>query len=736
MPSLHHVPPPRQVVSAPVRHARPLFAGLFTGLVLAWFCSVQADEARQPEYLLPDRQRGTSAAVVVGDWPLVYTAQILPHDARGAVVAGSAKEQIRQVLGNLSHCLTTGGTQSASLVKLNFYATSQDVISLVQQELARQFTGPIKPAVSFVVTPLPDPGAVVAADAVAVAGGQMPKQVVLSPAAPPARPVAAILPGGTRIYIAGQAEPGNSLREATHKTLQSLRRTLHFLGRNEADIVQLKAFLSPMTQVDEARRAVAEFFGARPVPPCVFVQWLAGDKPSIEIELVAWGGRNRTGPVIEFLTPPEMRASPIYSRVAQTHHARTMFVSGLYAPQAAANAEAADQPEAGHREVVAVFDQLQDLLRRGGSDLGHLAKATYYVSTAAASNKLNELRPNYYDPQRPPAASKAMVRGVGRNGLGLTMDMIAVAAWKDAVEEYGPIEYGHALTAKDAALGWISLFDGATTYGWQDAKVVGGVLQAGQTTSRFGACELKAEVVQGGTLYLGDRAVRVAPGPFHFADTGAPQGPVSVRLGEGARLKSLRLRPLRLEPLFARDGLDGWQPIPYPPAAADRQTAWHMRGGRLSARGGPGCLEYQPRDFGDFALQIDVRTAARHANGGLFLRAVRGDFLNGYEAQIFNRAEDGDPARPAVWSTGALDDHCNARRLVSRDGHVFHLTVLAVGPHLATWINGYQQVDWTDTRPAHANPRQGRRVEPGALQLQAHDRDSVLEFSNLRIAPW
>ena len=54
------------------------------------------------------------------------------------------------------------------------------------------------------------------------------------------------------------------------------------------------------------------------------------------------------------------------------------------------------------------------------------AKATYYVSDNDASTKLNELWPKFYDPARPPAASKAQVFGVGVAGKSLTLDMIAV----------------------------------------------------------------------------------------------------------------------------------------------------------------------------------------------------------------------------------------------------------------------------------------------------------------------
>ena len=51
---------------------------------------------------------------------------------------------------------------------------------------------------------------------------------------------------------------------------------------------------------------------------------------------------------------------------------------------------------------------------------------TYYVSSNAASSALNEIRPTLYDPKRPPAASKAAVRGIGLDLGELSVDLIAV----------------------------------------------------------------------------------------------------------------------------------------------------------------------------------------------------------------------------------------------------------------------------------------------------------------------
>ena len=153
-----------------------------------------------------------------------------------------------------------------------------------------------------------------------------------------------------------------------------------------------------------------------------------------------------------------------------------------------------------------------------------------------------------------------------------------------------------------------------------------------------------------------------------------------------------------------------------------------MVDGAFQVVGGPSCLEYTERQFGDVVLQLQVRTRVRHGNGGVYVRSIPGDFLNGYEAQVYNKAEDGDPARPSVWSTGSIDDRQLARRLVSRDREYFSYTIIAHGRHIATWVNGVQLVDWIDDRPDHDNPRSGRRTKPGTIQLQAHDPGSDLEY--------
>jgi hypothetical protein len=287
------------------------------------------------------------------------------------------------------------------------------------------------------------------------------------------------------------------------------------------------------------------------------------------------------------------------------------------------------------------------------------------------------------------------------------------------------------LRREEAFDGWISLFDGRTTFGWQDATLKGNAIVGGESTSMFGDYEIVARLADVGVLELGGEKVPARQGLFRREVHGKAR---PIRLLEHTTVQMMRIRPLGMKSLFKGPELKRWQRIDRQNLPEEKRPVWDIQDGVICAVGGPGAMEY-PERYGDFVLQLDVRTCVPHANGGLFFRSRPGDFMNGYEAQIYNRCEENDPARPSVWSTGSIDDRQLARRLVSRDFVPFRMTVVANGPHLATWVNGHQLVDWTDTRPAHDNPRQGLRLEAGTLQLQAHDPQTDLEFLGLSIAP-
>jgi enamine deaminase RidA (YjgF/YER057c/UK114 family) len=196
-------------------------------------------------------------------------------------------------------------------------------------------------------------------------------------------------------------------------------------------VVQVRVFLRPASSAEELLGELRKFFQGDRLPPLVFVEWLAA--VPVEIEMIAKlppsdesapsgeppkNVTYYTSEGVEYYTPPEVRPSNTFSKVALMYGDRQIFISGLYAKQ----------PSRGEPQAVDLFDQLQDVLKKSGSDMRHLVKATYYVSDDDAARWVDRLRPRVYDPMRPPAASKIMVHGVGMPQRTMTVDMIAVPA--------------------------------------------------------------------------------------------------------------------------------------------------------------------------------------------------------------------------------------------------------------------------------------------------------------------
>ena len=389
--------------------------------ILIFFIFVNlTSRAQNPDiqYAQTSRLKGSSDAVIVKNVPLVHTSQIFSLDKRGKFVfKDELQKQIGQIFGNLSKALKIADSGIDQVVKLNIYLKNSTLISKVQTEIGRRFKSGKLPAVSYVTGNLSYPDALISIDAIAVSTNSSDKNVKYFNSG---STQVSILPPGPVVYVSGQAAKGN-LTEATLNTLKQLEETLHFLGLEKRDIVQIKSFINPISDLNTVQNVMAEFFKEGTIPPLVNVEWLSKD-PLIEIELIASSNRtlSKSNEQLDFITPKGMVHSPVYSKVTRVNYGSKVYVSGLYG-----------NTERGIKsELSDIFDFLDLISKNSGSDLKHLVKATYYVSNDLHSAALNEIRPKYYDPKRPPAASKALVKDVGALKAGVSMDMIGVVIEK------------------------------------------------------------------------------------------------------------------------------------------------------------------------------------------------------------------------------------------------------------------------------------------------------------------
>lgn len=197
-------------------------------------------------------------------------------------------------------------------------------------------------------------------------------------------------------------------------------------------------------------------------------------------------------------------------------------------------------------------------------------------------------------------------------------------------------------------------------------------------------------------------------------------GPVAFR--------NIMLRPQVMQPLFDGRTLNGWKQD-----RAEKSKFEVTPEGELHLTNGPGQIETSG-DFTNFVLQIDCKVNGEGLNSGVFFRTLREGRWAGYESQINNKFKDNDRTKPADFGTGGIYRRQPARRVVPNDREWFTKTVVADGPHMAVWVDGYQVSDWTDTRPAKESAREGRRDAGGAVAIQGHDATTDFSFRKIRAA--
>lgn len=398
---------------------------LWMMVAMGGVCRVAADEGSSLRFVQPDRASGTSAAVVVSpDVALAHTALMMPLDRQGQVVSkGNASAQADRVLSNLNWALAAAGSGREQTVKITIYAANHETLDAVRASVAQAFPGPTRPAATWVVNQQPDDDILVTMDAVAVAPLRDPDHItrLTSDQLSGSDDVAhvAVMPPGDVFHVAGQVAPGEKLADAAAKTTRELHRTLEHFGISASQVVRVKAFIQPMAESEDARRAIAAVYDDRG-PAIVMTEWQAELPRPTEIELIAVNPNVQgDADAARYLTPPWLNASPVYSRVAAARadaHRGWVYFSGL----------TPDPERSPQDQVSQAFDRLQTLCRETDSDFNHLIKATYYVRDDAITKALGVVRPDYYDPERPPSASLIRVRGVADPDADYTLDMIGI----------------------------------------------------------------------------------------------------------------------------------------------------------------------------------------------------------------------------------------------------------------------------------------------------------------------
>jgi len=307
------------------------------------------------------------------------------------------------------------------------------------------------------------------------------------------------------------------------------------------------------------------------------------------------------------------------------------------------------------------------------------------------------------------------------------------------------------LTAKEVTDGWLMLFDGESTYGWEvkdNASVNPNgwlVVAPSQsvnlsTKASFGPGKLRVTYTTLADCQITASSSKLVLKPSEKPATelfdllpDQPR-PITITAPKEAALiiHLLLFQPVDTKPIFDGKTLDGWKLFDGNPK--QKLSKFEVtKDGELHLTNGPGDLQTTGK-YADFVLQLECKTNGKALNSGIFFRCIDGQYQNGYECQIHNGFKDDDRTKPSDFGTGAIYRRQAARKVVANDNEWFTLTLIANGPTFATWVNGYPTLVWTDDRAKDDNPRKGLRLGAGHLSIQGHDPTTDILFRNLRLA--
>lgn len=344
------------------------------------------------------------------------------------------------------------------------------------------------------------------------------------------------------------------------------------------------------------------------------------------------------------------------------------------------------------------------------------------------------------------------------------------------------------VTKEEAAKGWISLFDGESTFGWNSIgdtqwKVEGGKLTCDTgtggwlaSTAQFGDFELSAKlramggnstgiIVRGALVghpdengsavipiaqakgdeawhevkvtATGDKITATLDGkPVEGLKAGRKVGYIGIEFHTSQKMPKnkievadFRLMPKSLKPIFNGKDLSEWSVIP------GKKSVFSVVDGAINIKDGNGQIETKGT-YQNFALQLDIFSNGDHLNSGVFFHSPPGVFWKGYECQVRNQWAGDDRNKAVDFGTGGNYGNQPARRVVSSDREWFKMTiVVSDGNHASVYVNGFLASDYTDTRPVVADKdgKVGYVPGPGTINLQGHDPTTDLSFKNIAL---
>ena len=307
---------------------------------------------------------------------------------------GLLSQQVRDALKALLKV-----SSGASIVKLRAFVAGSGDLRRVPAIVSETFTEkhlPL-PAVSVIqIGALPMEGAQVVIESIAVAKKEM-------------------NPSGL-VFVSGQAAssdtPLQKVATLAQKSIADLKTALQAAGAGPADALRVTCFCSTLEDHTAVRAVVETDYRHAALN---FVQLQRSPFRSVvDCEAIAKASRKAQGRV-QFENPAGLTQSPNFSQLALVSAPRLVF-SGT-------------QVSYGYQDSDArlAFQRLAKALEAGGSSVKDIAFASFYPLSSSIAEQVRRIRFEFFDKQRPPAATMQPFEGLPAMDAGFAVEVVAIA---------------------------------------------------------------------------------------------------------------------------------------------------------------------------------------------------------------------------------------------------------------------------------------------------------------------
>lgn len=126
---------------------------------------------------------------------------------------------------------------------------------------------------------------------------------------------------------------------------------------------------------------------------------------------------------LRYINPPTLAHPTGYTHVVEATGARTFYISGQVALDAAGDIVGQGDMRAQAQQV---FANLHAALQAVGASFGNVAKLTYFVVDMTQLSDVREVRGQFIQPEQLPASTAVEVRRLAREEFLLEIEAVAV----------------------------------------------------------------------------------------------------------------------------------------------------------------------------------------------------------------------------------------------------------------------------------------------------------------------